>query len=403
MNKTDDYSKMNQEQQDKAVKSYLEDTDNSKALDDLQAYINSRRQGYGDIWPTGFEGLDEKLEGGFLGEQLIFLGAVSSLGKTSYAMQMASQIAEQGKDVLVFSLEMSRNELNAKAISRYTHILTDTIDPKTDAPVYNRRQEYRLTTRDILNAKVGNVAFGKGLDERGELYTEAFEAVRKSAGNMHIYIGKNDVTVDKVREVVDLHIRATKKKPFVIVDYLQILQPSTEAKTSDKRLLTDYDVTCLKVLCRDYHIPVLVISAFNRISYLEPVSMGSFRESSGIEYSSDILLGMQYQGMDYQKHKYKNDSGELVEVYESTQDHNMRVRELLDKMTEDGANGLELPVEIKILKNRNGAKGTLFYHFLPKYNYFREMEQNSYKYRYAKKTHGKASSADENDDSLGWV
>lgn len=84
------------------------------------------------------------------------------------------------------------------------------------------------------------------------------------------------------------------------------MQPSSEANTTDKRLLTDYDVTRLKVLSRDFHIPVLVISAFNRTSYLEPVSMGSFRESSGIEYSSDILLAMQYDGMDYQKHWYTN-------------------------------------------------------------------------------------------------
>ena len=402
MSITNGFEKMNQERQDEAIKSYLENTDNGKALDELQAYINSRRRGHGDMWQTGFKELDEKLDGGFLGEQLIFIGAVSSLGKTSYAMQMASQIAEQGKDVLIFSLEMSRKELNAKAISRYTHIITNTIDPITGEPIYNRRQEYRLTTRDVLNANVGNIAFGEGLDERGNLYSEAFEAVRKTEDNTRIYIGERNVSVDKVREVVDLHIKATKRKPFVIVDYLQILQASNEAKTSDKRLLTDYDVTSLKVLSRDYHIPVLVISAFNRISYLEPVSMGSFRESSGIEYSSDILLGMQYQGMDYQKHKYKNDTGELVEVYESTQDHDMRVRELLDKMADDGANGLELPIEIKILKNRNGAKGTLFYHFLPRFNFFRETDCSSYQYHYRKKSNGKGKDIIQ-DNSLGWV
>lgn len=119
---------------------------------------------------------------------------------------------------------------------------------------------------------------------------------------MRIFTGNNDVTVDTVRDAVDFHIKATHKKPFVILDYLQILQPSEQAWTSDKRLLTDYDVTSLKVISRDFHVPVMVISAFNRSNYLEPVSMGSFRESSGIEYSSDILLAMQYHGMDYQKH-----------------------------------------------------------------------------------------------------
>lgn len=45
----------------------------------------------------------------------------------------------------------------------------------------------------------------------------------------------------------------------VILDYLKILQRSAEAKNTDKRLLTDYDVTRLNVLARDLHIPALVI------------------------------------------------------------------------------------------------------------------------------------------------
>ena len=178
------------------------------------------------------------------------------------------------------------------------------------------------------------------------------------------------------------------------MDYLQILQPSELARTTDKRLLTDYDVTRLKVLSRDFRIPVLVISAFNRTNYLEPVSFGSFRESSGIEYSSDILLAMQYHGMDYQKHWFTSQTGKKKKVFESTQDHNTRVRELLAKMDEDGANGLPLPIELKILKNRNGSKGSLYYDFLPAYNYYAEGTTRAYQlpaeYR-----------GDEDDDETG--
>ena len=268
---------------------------------------------------------------------------------------------------------MSKNELNAKTISRYTYQLTQKDQYK---------QQYRLTTRDILSGRVGGVAFGKGTDTQGELFIEALEATKKIAGNTRIFVGENDIDVDKVRETVDIHIRATNKKPFVILDYLQILQPSDSANTTDKRLLTDYDVTRLKVISRDFHIPVLVISAFNRTSYLEPVSMGSFRESSGIEYSSDILLAMQYDGMDYQKHWFTTQTGKKKKVFESTQDHNTRVRELLDKMDKDGANGLPLPIELKILKNRNGSKGSLYFDFLPAYNYYAEKTTSSYVYEY---------------------
>lgn len=367
------FDTLSAEEREATLKAYQELTDNKTALDDLQADIDARRQGYGEVWTTGFTELDKKLDGGLMGEQLIFLGAISSLGKTSYALQIATQIAEQGKDVLIFSLEMSKNELNAKTISRYTYQLTQKDQYK---------QKYRLTTRDILSGRVGGVAFGQGTDAQGELFIEALEATKKIAGNTRIFVGENNVDVDKVREVVDVHIRATNKRPFVILDYLQILQASDEAKTTDKRLLTDYDVTRLKVLSRDFHIPVLVISAFNRTSYLEPVSMGSFRESSGIEYSSDILLAMQYDGMDYQKHWFTTQTGKKKKVFESSQDHNTRVRELLDKMDRDGANGLPLPIELKILKNRNGSKGSLFYDFLPAYNYYAEKTTSSYVYEY---------------------
>lgn len=373
-----------EEQETYLIGRYQELTDNKTALEDLEADIDARRQGYGEVWETGFTELDKKLDGGFIGEQLIFLGAISSLGKTSFALQIATQIAEQGKDVLIFSLEMSKNELNAKTISRYTHILTM---GKKD----QYRQKYRLTTRDILSGRVGNMVFKQAQDEQAQLFTEALEATKKIAGNVRIFVGENDVDVDKVRAVVDTHIKATHKKPFVILDYLQILQPSEDAKTTDKRLLTDYDVTRLKVLSRDFHLPVLVISAFNRTSYLEPVSMGSFRESSGIEYSSDILLAMQYDGMDYQKHWFTKENGTRKQVFESTQDHTTRVRELLDKMDKDGSNGLELPIEIKILKNRNGSKGSLYYGFLPAYNYYGEKSNSSYKYEW------------EDDDSLSPV
>lgn len=367
------FEELSPEKKEATLKAYQELTDNKTALEDLEADIDARRQGYGEVWKTGFTELDKKLDGGFMGEQLIFLGAISSLGKTSYALQIATQIAEQGKDVLIFSLEMSKNELNAKTISRYTHILTS---GKKD----QYRQKYRLTTRDILSGRVGEMVFKQAQDEQAKVFTEALEATKKIAGNVRIFVGENDVDVDKVREIVDVHIRATNKRPFVILDYLQILSASEEAKTTDKRLLTDYDVTRLKVISRDFHLPVLVISAFNRTSYLEPVSMGSFRESSGIEYSSDILLAMQYDGMDYQKHWFTTQAGNKKKVFESTQDHNTRVRELLDKMDKDGASGKELPIELKILKNRNGSKGSLYYDFLPAYNYYGEKTESSYVY-----------------------
>ena len=69
--------------------------------------------------PTGFKGLDAMLEGG-LYAGLYIIGAISSLGKTTLALQIMDYIASQGQDVLIFSLEMDREELISKSISRHT-------------------------------------------------------------------------------------------------------------------------------------------------------------------------------------------------------------------------------------------------------------------------------------------
>ena len=68
-------------------------------------------------FPPVFPGLDEALGGG-LYPGLYMMGAISSLGKTTLACQIADQIAAAGQPVLIFSLEMARKEIFAKSISR---------------------------------------------------------------------------------------------------------------------------------------------------------------------------------------------------------------------------------------------------------------------------------------------
>lgn len=345
---------------------YLTKTSGLIGLEELDQHIETVRQGYVKQWATGFEELDKKLDGGFLGGSLIFLGALSSLGKTSLALQIATNIAERGDDVLIFSLEMSKAELNAKILSRFTY----------EAHHGARTEECNCcTASDILLGKITNLAhYNPNLGYRDSLYSKARQRAGKLAQHLYLFVGENDVAVDNIRATVKRHRKATGKDPFVIVDYLQILQPSDGTQFSDKRLLTDYDVTTLKTIARDNNVPVLAISAFNRTSYLEGVSSSSFRESSGIEYSSDILLGMQYVGMDYRKHWLTLENGNHKLVFESKQDHENRVRNLADKMDGYGEKGLPIPLELKILKNRLGVKGKVGLQFRPAYNHFEPID-----------------------------
>jgi len=101
----------------------------------------------------------------------------------------------------------------------------------------------------------------------------------------------------------------------------------------------------LKRISRDYKIPVIGISSFNRDNYTAPVNMAAFKESGAIEYSSDTLIGLQYAGMDYQE-------GEADKTREK------RIRELNKENERAAREGRGVEIELKILKNRNGARGT---------------------------------------------
>ena len=174
-------------------------------------------------------------------------------------------------------------------------------------------------------------------------------------GNLFITEGVGNVGVQTIKEKTEAILKAKRKPPVVIIDYLQILAPF-DLKMTDKQN-TDKNVLELKRLSRDYGVPILGISSFNRDNYTAPVNMASFKESGAIEYSSDVLIGLQYYGMDYQKG-------------ESEAKRRSRVNELLNKVKENGKAGKPQAVQVKVLKNRNGAKGDFCLDCLWKFNYF---------------------------------
>ena len=84
---------------------------------------------------------------------------------------------------------------------------------------------------------------------------------------------------------------------MVVVDYLQILAPrDTGPKANDKQIVDDN----VRELCKirdQQQVIILLISALNRASYNRAITLESFKESGSIEYSADVILGMQYQGI----------------------------------------------------------------------------------------------------------
>lgn len=285
---------------------------------------------------TGFFNLDSMLDGG-LYEGLYIMGAISSLGKTSLALQICDQIAKAGTDVLIFSLEMARAELMAKSISRHTFIIAHEKYPSPkDADKANRIAK---TGRGITDGK-RYINYSK---EERELINSAVKAYSEYAGRIFISEGVGDIGVDQIRETIERHIRITGRKPLILVDYLQILAPYSDRATDKQN--TDKAVLELKRISRDFKTTVIAISSLNRMSYKDAISMEAFKESGAIEYSADCLIGLQLKGA-------------------GKKDFNATDEKKKDPRT----------IELIILKNRNAAVGdgaTLEYY--PRFNFFEEV------------------------------
>ena len=99
------------------------------------------------------------------------------------------------------------------------------------------------------------------------------------------------MTIDGIIESVGKYIKETGVNPVVIVDYLQVIAPT------DKRMLTkdvvDSNVRALKKLQKDNDLVVILVSSLNRQNYLTPIDFESFKESGGIEYTADVIWGLQ--------------------------------------------------------------------------------------------------------------
>lgn len=286
---------------------------------------------------TGLETLDKTLDGG-LYEGLYIMGAISSLGKTTLALQIMDNIASQGRDVLIFSLEMSKGQLFSKSISRESakYCISHDIDISKAKTVKGvTRAEnwayYTDTDRDIIKQSI-----------------LAYEEISK-----HVYIveGESGLTAEGIAEAVKNHISFNGSVPVVLVDYLQIMEAISERDT-DKRAV-DRNIKILKHISRTHKTPVFCISSLNRDNYDKRINKGCFKESGGIEYGADVIIGLQIKGQ-----------GETT-----TDSKGKTVTTVID--TENELKKEPREIEAFILKNREGRTGDIIeFSYSAKYNLF---------------------------------
>lgn len=286
---------------------------------------------------TGFNELDNVLDGG-LYEGVYAIGAISSLGKTTFCLNIAEQIASNGHDVIIIALEMSKYSLISRSISRLTYV------------------KY-LNNPEKINFSWCKTSRGISDGSRYKYYnSDELELIKTArdfyAANIgqHIYIHEaiGNLTAGNIRDIVKRHKEYTGNTPVVIVDYLQLVKNQDPRINANDKTRTDYNLTELKQLSRDYKLPILLISSFNRAGYNTEVKFECFKESGGIDFGCDVIMGLQLAGVgtfdfDVNEAKAKNP------------------RE----------------IELVFLKNREAAVGDIIkYLYYPKFNHFQETNED---------------------------
>ena len=277
-------------------------------LQDYLSYIQDDRQV--KKVRTGFNKLDNLLNGG-LPNGLITLGAIPSLGKTTFALQVADNMASmENTKVLFFSLEMTRFDIISMSLSRLSY-LTDELENYTFDDLLSNNDDVDFTT---LLSKYECVA--------NNLYTIDY-----------IY-DIRDIEAF-IRQFKDLH---ENDNIIVIIDYLQYILCGNNG--NDKQVI-DTITKRLKELAKDLNICIIEISSLNRTNYSGSITMESFKESGSIEYTSDILMGLEYVN-----------NGANEREYEAKRNPRK--------------------ITLSVIKNRYGALGKINFDFYTTYHTFIE-------------------------------
>lgn len=272
-------------------------------------------------YETGFSNLDEITH---VRPGLYVIGAISSLGKTTFAYQMGNQMAEFGHHVLYFTLEQSQMDLVVKGLSRMTVQNDSSSAISTDKIIKYSASEA------VLKAKETYLSFA----ERETICECNFET-----------------SVKEITDTISEYIIEQKVKPVVFVDYLQLLN-SNNSKLATRESV-DSNIRALKKYQVENNLVLFVISSLNRQNYLMPIDFESFKESGGIEYTADVLWGLQLKVM--------ND--DIFNRSDSTK----KKRELVK------AAKLEIPrkIELVCLKDRYGTCSySCNFDYYPQYSLF---------------------------------
>ena len=223
--------------------------------------------------PTGITDIDRALGGGFMRQWLVLLGAAPGAGKTALAQWIFEGMAKRGQSVLFLNLEMSREQILARSIARIAAQNGDKVKPT-----------------EILQGYQWTI-------EQEDAILTAAEAYKRDIAPRMVY-NPDGVTADLDGILAYLETETERAQaagnpaPLVVLDYLQIV---TGKEREDDAAIIKRAVRGLKDYAIRNNTTVFVIIAHNRAANSSGnVTMESGRDTSALEYSADLQLGLAF-------------------------------------------------------------------------------------------------------------
>jgi replicative DNA helicase len=223
---------------------------------------------------TGFFDLDQKL-GGLHPSDLVILAGRTAMGKTALATNIAFNaaktykpmrapdgrtIAEDGAVVGFFSLEMSAEQLATRILAEETGVSSD-----------------RIRRGDI---------------SRGDF--DKFVRASQLLAAMRLFIDDTPALTISALRTRSRRLMRQQGLGLIIVDYLQLLRPSSQVRTIENRVQEVSDITRgLKALAKELNVPVLALSQLSRAVELREDKrpmLADLRESGSIEQDADVVM-----------------------------------------------------------------------------------------------------------------
>lgn len=209
--------------------------------------------------PSGFTALDNVLAG-FQKSDLVILAARPSMGKTTFALDLARNAALQsGASVGIFSLEMSDQQLVDRLLAAEASV--DSWKLRTGRLSNDTEYEALQTAMEKLNKAPIHI-----IDEAGMNIVKMRSAARRL---------KNEYGLD-----------------LLIVDYLQLMSP-TLTKNSDSMVQQVTEISrSLKILARELEVPVIALSQLSRAVEQRGgrPRLSDLRDSGSIEQDADVVM-----------------------------------------------------------------------------------------------------------------